>query len=139
MRIYGKLVIGGVVAFGLLQLVRPSIPAKSTTAVVDAPPQVRDILERSCYSCHSDERRLAWFDQVVPAYWLVRQDILTARERLNFSTLGAKPPATQKAVLYEAVNMIQMGAMPLPRFLTLHPEAKVTPEKLAILKAYLTP
>ena len=97
MRIYGKLVIGGVVAFALLQLVRPSIPAESTTAVVDAPPQVRHILERSCYSCHSDERRLAWFDQVVPAYWLVRHDILTARERLNFSTLGAKPPAYPKS------------------------------------------
>jgi hypothetical protein len=139
MRIYGKLVIGVVAAFALLQLVRPGIPARSTTSEVDAPPQVRHILEQSCYSCHSDERRLAWFDQVVPGYWLVRHDILAARERLNFSTLGAKPLAVQKAVLYEAVNMIQMGAMPLPRFLALHPEAKVTPEKLAILKAYLSP
>jgi hypothetical protein len=45
----------------------------------------------------------------------------------------------QKAALYEAVNMIQLGAMPLPKFLRLHPEAKVTPEEQATLKAYLAP
>jgi hypothetical protein len=75
----------------------------------------------------------------VPGYWLVRYDILTAREHLDFSTLGARPPAAQKAALYEAVNMIQLGAMPLPAFVKLHPEATVTPEDLSTLKAYLSP
>jgi mono/diheme cytochrome c family protein len=139
MRIYGKLAIGGAVAFALLQFVRSGIPAKPAAAEVEAPPQVRHILEQSCYSCHSDQRRLAWFDQIVPGYWLVRHDVLTARERLNFSTLGSKPRAAQKAALYEVVNMIQLGAMPLPRFLKLHPEARVTPEELTTFKAYLAP
>jgi hypothetical protein len=35
--------------------------------------------------------------------------------------------------------MIQLGAMPLPQFVQLHPDAKVTPEELATLKAYLAP
>ena len=139
MKIVGKLVIAGVVLFGLLQFVRPGIPARETTAEVQGPPEVRQILDKSCYSCHSDERRLAWFDEVVPGYWLVRHDIVTAREHLDFSTLGSRPAAAQKAALYESVNMIQLGAMPLPRFLSLHPEAKVTPEELAVLKAYLSP
>jgi cytochrome P460/heme-binding protein len=69
----------------------------------------------------------------------VRHDILTAREHLNFSTLASKPTAVQKATLYEAVNMIQLGAMPLPSFLKLHPDAKVTPDELSTLKAYLAP
>ena len=139
MKIFGKLVIAAAILFALLQLVRPGIPVKPTRAEVQAPPQVRHILEKSCYSCHSDQRRLAWFDQIVPGYWLVRHDILTAREHLDFSTLGSKPLAAQKAALYESVNMVQLGAMPLPRFLNLHPEAKVTPEELAVLKAYLSP
>jgi hypothetical protein len=83
--------------------------------------------------------RLSWFDQIVPAYWLVRHDILSAQEHLNFSTLGSKLAAIQKVTLYEAVNMIQLGTMPLPAFLRLHPEAKITPEELATLKAYLAP
>jgi mono/diheme cytochrome c family protein len=122
-----------------LQFVRPSIPAKPAAAEIQAPPQVRQILEKHCYACHSDEPRLAWFDQIVPAYWLVRHDILTARRHLNFSTLGAKPAAAQRGTLFEAVNMIQLGAMPLPRYKALHPDAEVSPEDLATLKAYLAP
>jgi hypothetical protein len=139
MRMLGKLAIAAVVVFAILQLVRPSIPFQPAAAGLHAPPEIGNILEKDCYSCHSDERRLAWFDQIVPGYWLVRYDILAARERLNFSTLGSKPAAVQKATLYEGVNMIALGAMPLPRFLSLHPEAKVTPQELASLKAYLAP
>lgn len=139
MKMYRNLAIGAVVAFALLQLIRPGIPSKETRSEVDMPLQVRHILEKDCYSCHSDQRRLSWFDRIEPGYWLVRYDILTGRKHLDFSTLGTKPPAGQKAALYEAVNMIQLGAMPLPRFLKLHPEARVTPEELAILKAYLGP
>jgi hypothetical protein len=139
MRMFGKLIVAGVFVFAVLQLVRPGIPAKPATAELQAPLEVKQILEKDCYSCHSDERRLAWFDQIVPGYWLVRHDILTAREHLNFSTVGSKPAAMQKATLYEAVNMIQLGAMPLPSFLRLHPDAKVTSEELATLKTYLAP
>jgi mono/diheme cytochrome c family protein len=139
MRTLGKLIVAGGAVFVLLQVVRPRIPFRPVTAEIQAPPQIRQILRKDCYSCHSDERRLSWFDQIAPGYWLVRHDILTAREHLNFSTLGSKPAAMQKATLYEAVNMIQLGAMPLPKYLALHPEAKVTPEELATLKAYLAP
>ena len=75
----------------------------------------------------------------MPGYWLVRHDILEGRDHLNFSTLGSEPPAAQRAALYESVNMVQLGAMPLHKFLALHPEAKVAPEQIAVLKAYLDP
>jgi hypothetical protein len=139
MRLIWKLVLAACVLFVLAQLVRPVIPTKSATAEVQASPAVKRILEKSCYSCHSDERRLAWFDQIEPGYWLVRHDILTARSILDFSTLGSAPAAVQRAKLFEAVNMIQLGAMPLHQFLALHPDARVTPEQIAELKAYLAP
>ncbi len=139
MRVIGKFCIAAGALFILAQLVRPVIPAKPATAEVQAPPAVKQILVKSCYSCHSDERRLAWFDQIEPAYWIVRHDILNARSHLNFSTLGSAPPAVQRARLFEAVNMIQLGAMPLHQFVALHPDARVSPEELAELKAYLAP
>jgi hypothetical protein len=139
LRAFGKLIVVGIVVFALLQFIRPSIPVEPATAELHAPPEVRHILEKDCYSCHSDQRRLAWFDNIVPGYWLVRHDILTARQHLNFSTLGSKPAAAEKAALYEAVNMAQLGAMPLPQFRLLHPDAKMTPAELATLKAYLAP
>jgi hypothetical protein len=139
MRTFGRLIVIGVFVFAILQLVRPGIPVGPATAELQAPSEIKHLLEKDCYSCHSNQRRLAWFDQIVPGYWLVRHDILTAREHLNFSTLGSKPTAAQKATLFEAVNMIQLGAMPLPSFVKLHPEAKVTSEELAALKTFLAP
>jgi hypothetical protein len=139
MRILVKIFAAAIVVFAAVQLVHPGIPANPATAELQAPEQVKEILEKDCYSCHSNQGHLSWFDQVEPGYWLVRHDVLTARQHLNFSTLGAKPAAAQKATLYEAVNMIQLGAMPLPRFTALHPEAKVSPQELVTLKAYLAP
>src|ERR1700729_3241482 len=139
MRIIGWLIVVGLVLLAVLQIFRPGIPSKPATAEIEAPQEVKQVLQKDCYSCHSDQRRLSWFDQIVPGYWLVRHDILTAREHLNFSTLGAKPAAAQKATLYEAVNMVQLGAMPLPQFLMLHPNARVTPGELGTLRGYLAP
>jgi hypothetical protein len=59
--------------------------------------------------------------------------------RLNFSSLGSAPPAVQRAKLFEAVNMIQLGAMPLPQFVALHGHAKISSGELAELEAYLAP
>ena len=139
MRILGKLAVAGVGVFALLQLIRPGIPTKPVTTEIQVPPEIRSILDKDCYSCHSDQRRLSWFDEIVPGYWLVRSDILTARQHLNFYTIGSKPAAAQRATLFEAVSMIQLGAMPLPKFALLHPEARVTPAELTALKTYLAP
>lgn len=129
-----------IACFAALQLIRLPIRFSPSTATeVQVPPPVRQILKKDCYSCHSDERGLAWFDEVVPAWWVVRHDVLTARHHLNFSTLGARPAPAQRAALFEAVNMIQLGAMPLPQFVTLHPHSRVTPEELNVLKTYLAP
>ncbi len=137
--VFRKLVVTGGLLFAGAQLFRPSIPVKPATAELNASADVKRILDTHCYSCHSDQRRLSWFDEIVPGYWLVRHDILRARAHLNFSTLGSKPAPAQKATLYEAVNMIRFGAMPLPDFVRLHPETRVSSEELATLEAYLAP
>jgi hypothetical protein len=130
-----------VILFIVAQVLRPSLnrrPSPQEQAIA-VPPQVQEILQRRCYACHSDQPRLVWFDQVVPVYWLVARDVRDARAHLNFSNLGAKPAAVQRAQLFEAVNQVQLGAMPLPRYLAAHRDAAVTADELATLKAYLAP
>src|SRR5580692_5345683 len=97
-----------------IQIIRPGLKNPPVTAELSAPPEVKQILRASCYNCHSNETHLAWFDQIVPAYWLVASDVKRARSHLNFSEIGAQTAAVQKATLYEAVNQIRFGAMPLP-------------------------
>jgi mono/diheme cytochrome c family protein len=139
-RVVVALLVAMVAVGVVIQAVRPSLghPA-GPQAEVAAPSEVRTILQRRCYACHSDEPRLVWFDQIVPAYWLVAHDVREARAHLNFSELGTKPVAAQRAELFEAVNQIQLGAMPLPSYLAAHRGAGVSADELATLKAYLAP
>jgi hypothetical protein len=127
-----------VVGFVCIQFIRPELTNPPVTAELQAPEEVKQVLRNSCYSCHSNETKLPWFDKIVPAYWLVTADVKEARKHLNFSEIGKLPAAQQKGFLFEAVNMIQMGAMPLPSYLKVHPNAAVTPEQLAVLRSYLS-
>jgi hypothetical protein len=139
MRSWAKTVVA-VVALGLAaQLVRPKIERPPVTAELQAPPEVKAILRRSCYNCHSNETQLSWFDQPAPAYWLVAHDVKTARRHLNFSEIGKLPAAAQRGMLFEAVNQIRLGAMPLPSYRQAHPGSAVTAEDLAVLEKYLAP
>ena len=130
-----------VVALGVaVQAVRPSLGKPAGPQVeVAVPADVKEILVRRCYACHSDEPRLSWWDHVAPVQWVVASDVKQARALLNFSELGTKPKAVQQAELYESVNQIALGAMPLPLYLKGHPGSEVTAEELAVLKKYLVP
>lgn len=132
-----RVAVGLAFAFLLLQLVRPELASPPASAELHTSPEVEKILRTSCYACHSNEKRLSWFDEIVPAYQLVVHDVKAARMGLNFSELGRLPAARQRAIIFEAVNQIQMGAMPLARYTGLHPEAAVTPDQLTVLRNYL--
>lgn len=138
LRLIQTAVVLGIVFVGI-QFIRPELNNPPVTADFQAPPKVKQILKTSCYSCHSNETQLPWFDEVVPAYWIVTSDVKEARKHLNFSEIGNLPAAQQKAILFQAVSYIQMGVMPLPSYLRMHPHAAVTPAQLAILKSYLNP
>jgi len=129
----------GFAAVIAIQFVRPEINHPPVTAELTAPPEVKQVLRASCYDCHSNETRLAWFDEIVPAYWLAASDVKAGRRKLNFSEIGTLPGAQQKAALYESVNQILLGAMPLPAYTRLHRGTVIGPSELALLKNYLNP
>lgn len=143
-RTLGAMAVGAAVMGLAVQAIRPSLGrpgGRPEGAQVEAavPPQVREILVRRCYACHSDEPQLVWWDEVAPMYWVVASDVQRARAVVNYSELGTKPLAVQRAVLFESVNQVQMGAMPMKIYLLGHPHADVTAEELAVLKKYLAP
>src|SRR6202042_162070 len=72
-----------------IQFIRPSIPHPPVTGDLQAPPEVKAVLERACYDCHSNQTQLKWFDQPAPAYWLVAQDVKDGRKVLNFCNLDS--------------------------------------------------
>jgi hypothetical protein len=121
----------------VLQFFRPALDNPPVTAEWVAPPAVKAIFQRACYDCHSNQTRLAWFDQAVPGYWLVVSDVNKGRAVLNFSTFDSLPKAQQAAKLYEALNQIEFHTMPLPSYALLHHGATLSPDELTTVRQYL--
>jgi len=125
------------ICLAAIQFIRPGLDSPPVTGDLMAPPAVKEILVRACYDCHSNRTNLAWFDQVAPAYWLVRGHILDGRKVLNFSQWDSLSRDQQKGKLFEALNQIELTTMPLPQYLALHPGSKVTPGEITVLRNYL--
>src|SRR3982074_1996733 len=138
---YSKLLaIGAGIFFGaflLIQFIRPELRS-SPAADISASEPVKHILRTACYNCHSTETRLEWFDRIVPLYWLVVQHVNEGRQILNFSDFNRLPAVEQRAVLFEWVYKIQSGEMPPKSYALLHPESRITPQQLGVLKEYLS-
>lgn len=125
--------------FLLIQFYRPEISYQPVTqSDINVPGDVKSILKRSCYDCHSNQTNLKWFDQVVPAYWVVADHVRKGKAGLNFSEWGRLSPAVQKAKLWEVFNHIKLGAMPIESYERMHPEAKLSDKDLITLKEYIS-
>lgn len=125
------------ILFLALQLFQPNWDAPAVTYEIAVPAQVREILKKSCYDCHSNQTRIGWFERLAPASWIVARDIRRGRSSLNFSEFSNLPLARQQGLLFESVNQIEQGAMPLCGYRWMHPGAVVSADDLATLKDYL--
>lgn len=126
--------------FLFIQIYRPNIPIEHHTG--DTPilfsNQVDAILKKSCYDCHSNQTDLKWFDQITPVNFLIADHIKKGRSGLNFSDWNSISRPDQNAKLWEAVNQIIQGAMPLKSYTLLHSEAKLSVKDIQVLKDYLS-
>jgi hypothetical protein len=85
---------------------------------------VRALADRACFDCHSNESRWPWYSNVAPASWLIQRDVDHGRKKLNFSEWNRPQKEAD-----EAAEAIVKGAMPMPIYLPLHPEARLSPDE----------
>ena len=123
--------------FVLIQFIRPSLDNPPVTGDLQAPVEVKSILRRACYDCHSNETKLAWFDKPAPAYWLVATHVKEGRELLNFSHWDSLTIDQRKGKLFESLNQMVFKEMPFSLYTTFHGNARVSGDDIRILRKYL--
>lgn len=105
-------------------------------AEIDAPADVRAVLRRSCYDCHSNETRWPWYSRVAPASWLVQRDVREGREHLNFSTWGRYDREERAEHVEEIAEEALEGEMPPWFYIPLHPDAQLSDADAALLERW---
>jgi mono/diheme cytochrome c family protein len=129
-------ILGGLL---LIQLV-PYGRNHSNPPVVSEPnwdsPQTKELAQRACFDCHSNETTWPWYSNVAPISWLVQHDAEEGRQFLNFSTWADGGHGREPGEAIEAVNE---GEMPPATYLITHPEARLTAaEKQALTQGLRT-
>lgn len=125
------------VATTLIMQFQTVVKNPPVTQNIPAPEDVKIILKRSCYNCHSNETRITWLQKLPVVSWIVASDVKNARSALNFSEWNNYTKEQQRAMLYLAVSKIKSGQMPPEDYLVVHPSAHVNEQEKAILDAYL--
>jgi hypothetical protein len=121
--ILGSLIVLAAVLFLLMQII-PGNPPSNPPVIAEPTwdsPATRALAKRACFDCHSNETVWPWYAHVAPSKWLVVQDTERGRAMFNFSDWH---PGDMSGS--EAAEAISEGKMPLPQYLLLHPEARLS-------------
>lgn len=102
------------------------------------PPDVKAILKRACYDCHSHETIWPGYSQVAPVSWLLAWDVGEGREELNFSTWNRYGQKKRDKIIKEIWEEVQEGEMPPWFYLPLHPDARLSDNDRSVLRAWTT-
>lgn len=131
-----RTLLGLGVCFLALQLIPISRQNPPVTQEMPAPKEVRDILKRACYDCHSNETKWPWYSYMAPVKFMVQHNVEEGRSVYNFSTWD-QPQGEEKAEApEEIIEVIENGEMPEKTYLIMHPEAALSAQDLATLKAW---
>jgi hypothetical protein len=93
-------------------------------------PSVARILERSCQSCHSERTDWPWYSYVAPMSWLIENDVRNGRSHMNLSHWDEYTLDKQQEILTELSAVVRRRQMPLPRYVRLHPNAKLSDSEI---------
>lgn len=123
-------------AFAGIQFVPVARANPPITADFAGPENVKAILDTSCYDCHSNATKWPWYSYVAPVSWLVARDVREGREHLNFSAWESMAQGEKAEAIEEIVEETSEGGMPMPIYLVIHPGARISDDKLGILRAW---
>lgn len=96
------------------------------TKTFEVPDDVQKILKTSCYDCHSNNTNYPWYNRIQPAAWFLEGHITDGKKELNFSEFGDYSDRRKKSKLKSIISQIESDEMPLPSYLWIHWDAKLS-------------
>jgi len=125
--------------FILLQAIQIDIPAPPKTIdpskEIKAPKEIMTMFKTSCYDCHSFQTNIPWYGHISPISLEVKSHIKNGRSAVNFQEWG-NYDETKKQKIYKGIAKTINFQMPMPMYLSIHEEAKLTQKQRNTIKAW---
>jgi hypothetical protein len=130
----GSVLVVLLLVIQLVPVERSNPPAKLE---IPAPSGVSEVLQRSCYDCHSNNTRWPWYSYVAPASWFVVRHVRDGRKDLNMTEWPLMDVEKQLFFLGEMKEQIKAKEMPLTSYLLVHWGARLTDDERSELLAWI--
>lgn len=134
-----KFIIFSILFFGGIQFItmecEQEVVSDSKDEIV-APSNIKAILKRSCYDCHSNHSVIPWYGDIAPFSWYVRSHINDGRKVLNFSTFN-KLSLEKKQKAFDDTEDSIVIRMPLSTYLWMHSDATLSDDDKKALKEWI--
>lgn len=124
------------IAFVLIQLVPVERTNPPVVSDIKTSPEVKSVLKRACYDCHSNETVWPWYSRVAPVSWLVAHDVNEGREYLNFSRWDEYSVKQKVELIKESLEEAEEGEMPPWVYIPAHPDALLSIEDIQVLRKW---
>lgn len=136
-----KLLLGFVLSFLCVQLVRPTMNTGMADTKVDithyvqVPGTIMNILKRCCYDCHSNNTVYPWYSHVTPIGFWLNKHVEEGKAVFNFSDFSGYSKPQIRALLQRIGKATADKTVPLKSYLLLHKDAAPTEKEIqAILR-----
>src|ERR1041385_4701794 len=70
-------------------------------------PQVKTILETSCYDCHSNHTDYPWYNNIQPVAWWLANHVNKGKREINFSEFNSYRIRRKIRKFYEIAEQLQ--------------------------------
>jgi len=139
LKIVAVLVVVGFIVlqfFGIDKTNPPVVQAETLEAAVAVPADVSQILGRACNDCHTNTTIYPWYSNIQPSGWFLKGHIDDGRRHLNFSVFNTYTPQKKSKKLEEICEQVESKEMPLPSYLWIHSESKLSDSDAKALCAW---
>ncbi|MCK9401794.1 MAG: heme-binding domain-containing protein [Chitinophagaceae bacterium] len=143
MKIVKKILIGLLLVLVVLQAFRP---AKNTSADTTndisksypVPEEVKTILTKSCFDCHSNNTVYPWYAEIQPVAWWLNDHVKEGKREINFNEFSTYRIGRQYKKLEECLKLVKENEMPLESYTIIHKNAVLSDTEKQTLSTWFT-
>lgn len=143
MKIIKKILIGLLLVLVVLQAFRP---AKNTSADTTndisksypVPEEVKTILTKSCFDCHSNNTVYPWYAEIQPVAWWLNDHVKEGKREINFNEFSTYRIGRQYKKLEECLKLVKENEMPLESYTIIHKNAVLSDTEKQTLSTWFT-
>lgn len=143
MKIVKNFLIGLFLVLIVLQAFRPvkNTSADTTNDIsrsYPVPEEVKTILTKACFDCHSNNTVYPWYAEIQPVAWWLDHHIKEGKREINFNEFAAYRIGRQYKKLEECLKQIKEDEMPLESYTIIHKKAILSDTEKQSLSTWFT-